>query len=57
MDRRSMPLAATLAEGLCSATAKSWKVLNTITFAGLIAATSLLPAAAFSPAAAVDSWW
>jgi phosphate transport system substrate-binding protein len=42
-------------EGVCSATgAKSLKVFPTIAFAGLIAATSLLPAVAFSPAAAVD---
>ena len=42
-----MLLAATLRDGLL-------KGLRSITFAGLIAATSLLPAAPFSPAAAME---
>jgi phosphate transport system substrate-binding protein len=55
MDRRSISLAATLGEGLCSATgAKFLKALPTITFAGLIVAAALLPAAPLSPAAAMD---
>jgi phosphate transport system substrate-binding protein len=45
-----MPLAATHGQGSATG-AKSLKVLPAITFAGLIAATSLLPAAAFSVAA------
>jgi phosphate transport system substrate-binding protein len=50
-----MLLAATLRDGLCLATrAKALKGLRSITFAGLIAAPSLLPAAAFSPAAAME---
>jgi phosphate transport system substrate-binding protein len=55
MDRRSLLLAATLRDGLCLATrAKALKGLRSITFAGLIAATSLPPVAAFSPAAAME---
>jgi phosphate transport system substrate-binding protein len=55
VDRRSISLAATPGEGLCSATgAKFLKALPTITLAGLIAATALLPAAPLSPAAAMD---
>jgi phosphate transport system substrate-binding protein len=48
-------LAATLGEGPRSATgAKFLKALRTITFAGVIAATALLPAVPFSPAAAME---
>jgi phosphate transport system substrate-binding protein len=50
-----MPLAGTLGEGpLLSNRSKVLRALPTIAFAGLIAATSLLPAARFSPAAAME---
>ena len=50
-----MPLATTSAKAAAQQTgAKCLRAFHTITFAGLIAATSLLPAAPFSPVAAME---